>query len=137
MPKKQQQQDITIKRFDMYLPVRLSPDELRERGEALAHHRGLAERHNAQAAEVKAELKKRAESIESEISRLAAVIRGKAEARPVVVEVRLTKKPGWVEEVRIDTGEVIASRHGTPEELQTDMLDVPFDAIPMPGELEA
>lgn len=136
MAKKSSTTDTVVRRFEQMLPVRLVSDELRERGEMLAHSRQLAEQHALDAADIKTRLKKQAEKLEMEITRLATIIREKQEPRPVTVEVRLTKRTGQVEEVRLDTGEVVATRRMRDDETQVDMLEMPYDAVPRPGELE-
>lgn len=123
MPRKSA--DTVIRRFVCMLPVRLSSEELRERGSMLAHQHDLADKHEVEASETKKRLKFRAETIEAEASRLAEIIRAKQEPREVEVEVRLTKKAGEVEEVRIDTGEIIITRKMLDSEAQTDLLDAP------------
>lgn len=137
MAKKAVTADNVVRRLSMMLPVRLTPDELLERGSALAHQRQVSVDHEMHAADIKKRLKERTEEISMETGRLAAIIRTKQEPREVTVEVRLAKRKGWVDEVRLDTGEVIHTRQMTGDESQTDMLEMPFDAVPAPGELEA
>jgi hypothetical protein len=117
--------DNVVRQFTTYLPCRLTDDELRDKGSELAHARETSEKHEAASAEVRKELKDRESMLEGEVSRLARIVRDRQEQRPVCVEVRLAKKAGMVDEVRIDTGEIIATRKIADREAQADMLDVP------------
>ena len=86
------------------LPVRLSPDELRDRGERLAALEGQYVTHKADT-KAKARTRKEEEGrLELDIYCLATVIREKAEPRPVEVEVRMAGKASVVE-MRTDTGD--------------------------------
>jgi hypothetical protein len=123
MPKKSA--DSVVRRFNTMLPCRLTEDELRERGSALAHAREAHERFEGEAAEARKKLKEQAELLDGDVSRLARIVRDRSEHREVTVEVRLTAKAGMVDEVRTDTGEVIANRKIADREAQADMLDAP------------
>lgn len=102
------------------LPVRLSPDELRDRGEKLA---GLEGQYIEHKAETKAQSKTRKEEegrLELSIYQLASHIREKCEPREIEVEVRIAGK-GQVAEVRLDTGEIIRERPLREEEKQEEI----------------
>lgn len=117
--------DTVVRQFTTYLPCRLTDDELREKGQELAHSRETSEKFEAEAAEARKSLKDREALLDGEVSRLARIVRERSEQRPICVEVRLAKKAGMVDEVRVDTGEVIATRKMADREMQTEMLEVP------------
>jgi hypothetical protein len=118
------------------LPCALSPEEVRQRGEAVA--RLLKERDDLDF-ETKQYAKERREEIgelELQIARVAIQIRERQEYRPV--EVVCLRNPGeaTVVWVRRDTGEVIRQRPMTEEEKQERL---PFGdplADPTGGDME-
>jgi hypothetical protein len=116
--------DIVVRRFNTMLPCRLTDDETRERGSSLAHSREASEKHALHSAEVRKGLKEHEGILDGEVSRLARIVRERSEHREVTVEVRMTSKAGMVDEVRVDTGEVIATRKIADREAQAEMLDV-------------
>lgn len=122
--------DTVVRRYSKYLPVRLSDDELRDRGSSLAHLHKSMDELELKAAEVNAQFKDQRKIFASEAKRLSEIVRAKQEPREVAVEVRMTKKAGVVEEVRLDTGEVVLSRKMDSEEAQVDLLDIPAGASP-------
>ena len=117
--------DNVVRQFTTYLPCRLTEDEQRERGQQLAHQRKLVEDFAVEAGDVKKRLKEHETNLDGELSRLARVVRDRSEPRQVLVHVRLSKKAGYVDVVRTDTGEVIQTRKMASEEAQTEMLDMP------------
>lgn len=92
------------------LPVSLTPDEVRERGEMLARElESLANLEATQAGQRK-EMKEELEEKSGQVSSIARVVRDRIEYRPVECECRLNMALGLVEEVRLDTGEILKSR---------------------------
>lgn len=120
---RRKQIDNLVRQFTTYLPCRLTDEELTERGQELAHARKASEDFSAEAATKRKELKERETELDGEVSRLARVVRDRSEQRPVLVEVRMTKKAGMVDEIRTDTGEVIHNRKMADNEAQTEMLE--------------
>ena len=93
------------------LPVALTPDEVRERGELLARElETLANMETQQTAEKK-EMKDDLDTQYGQVNQIARVVRDRIEQRPVEVECRLNMALGLVEEVRVDTGEIITTRN--------------------------
>lgn len=92
------------------LPCRLTEAELLERGEALAIERDERNKLVAVAKATAADYKQRIESRDSEVDRLAMIVRDKAETRPVVCELRRDMERGVMETWRTDTGELVATR---------------------------
>ncbi len=98
------------KTLTLTLPVTLTQHELLERGEALALGR-VARNETALAAKAKAgEYKQQLEALDEEVDRLAAIVRDKAEPRPVVCELRPDLDRGVMETRRTDTGELVSTR---------------------------
>lgn len=100
------------------LPVKLTNDELRERGERLA---GLLEEIATEEAEKKAAndmAKDVIERLETKAYMLARVIRSRQEDREVQVDEVEDLEAKEFRTVRIDTGETVHRRRMTPEELQ-------------------
>jgi peptidoglycan hydrolase CwlO-like protein len=115
-----------------YLPVRLTPGELIDRvdqfSETLRLEKQLAERHEAEKARMKVELK----DIEGRKAREAAIIESRHEDRRVEVQHVLDADKPLVREVRQDTGEVLRERAATQAELQRSLPanveeEAPFD----------
>jgi hypothetical protein len=100
----------TTWRESRFLPVPLNLDEIRLRGEQLAQacHMKIhvLTEHKARREDMKAELA----DIELEIFKLSRVLNDHVEERAVEVECRLNPALSIVEEVRIDTGELIRTR---------------------------
>jgi hypothetical protein len=105
------------------LPVRLSPDELRDRGERLAFIERQLVDHKVAAKAQKGALKQKETELLAEIDKLSTHIHAKEEPRQVVIEVRPTGK-GEVEDVRTDTGEVVRRRTPSDSERQPEMFPV-------------
>jgi hypothetical protein len=69
----------------------------------------------AQKAE-KDRMKSSMDSVEGRIHRIARVVNERVEERSVSVELRCNLTLGLVEEVRVDTGEIVVSRAATKED---------------------
>jgi hypothetical protein len=107
--------------FEQKLPVRLTHDELIERGNALALER---QRYNELEMAAKNAAKKAKDDlaeIDAEIDRLAGIVRAKAEPRPVRCKTARDFERGVVETMRLDTGEIVDSRVMTEQERQVRM----------------
>lgn len=118
-----------IRRLMHVLPVQLKPDEMREFGSRLARTRESVESHAVQSKQVRDELKARENELDAQMGSLAKVIRDGTELREVPVEVRMASKPGFVDEVRTDTQEVIASRQMRDDEAQTELPGLGLTAL--------
>lgn len=100
------------------LPCKLTPDEVRERGEELASVLGQLKELDARESEFKADLKSKRTPLESQRDYLRDVVNAKQESRGVEVELWADFTTGNVEFIRQDTGECITSRGLRPEERQ-------------------
>jgi hypothetical protein len=115
------------------LPVLLTEDELRERGDALAESvektAALAEEKKAQDAEINGKIK-----LSKEITRkLSRIIASKTEDREVECEITKDFERGTVTVHRCDTGEVVETRAMSPEERQEEMFKGKKDRAPTKG----
>lgn len=120
-------------KFEEQLPVVLTEVELLERGAKMAQVDSDLRDHRQHADSVKKTLKSKETALESERSRLAAIVRAKSEPRPVEVERLHDLGRRLAYDVRTDTGEVIpgSTRPLREEDLQGEFDDVvPFEAIP-------
>ena len=93
------------------LPVTLTPDEVRERGELLARELERFSELEADQASQKKEMKDALDTQYGQVNQLARVVWDRLEQRPVECECRLNMALGLVEEVRTDTGEIITTRN--------------------------
>lgn len=119
----------------------LTERELLERGARLADlHHDLADLENAKK-DTAAAFKARIETIESEAQGLARQIRGRAEYRDVEVKREKDFARNVEEVIRLDSGEVVATRALTPQERQEEMFrtnpDVPAPQPAAHPEVEA
>lgn len=92
------------------LPVSLTPDEVRERGEMLARELETLGNLEATQAGQRKEMKEELEEKSGQVSSIARVVRDRIEYRPVECECRLNMALGLVEEIRLDTGEILKTR---------------------------
>lgn len=99
-----------------YLPVPLTPDELRERGEMLATLVDEADALEDDHVQRRREAKDEEKRLDGRIRAMAAVINARAEGRSVKIEVRYNATLALIEEVRIDTGEVLETRQPTSDD---------------------
>ena len=70
------------------------------------------------------------DSVEGRIHRIAGVVNERVEERSVQVELRCNLTLGLVEEVRCDTGEIVASRGVTKEDKLRAQVEAQVD---LPG----
>jgi hypothetical protein len=116
-----------IRREVQMLSVRLSPDEVRARGERLAEAEGKARELLTRKKTIAAKLKEEQLEIDGELLTLGAIVRNRAEPREVEVEVRQAGKLSVIE-VRTDTGEVVLERTMLENERQSEMFAAKGDA---------
>jgi len=116
------------------LPVKLTDEELAERSQSLAEaefKRVDASTNLEDAAETWKETKKRLENSEAaamaECVRLSRVVKYREEPREV--ECAVVVANGQYSVVRKDTGEVVATRAATNDELQMTLADAAGDAV--------
>lgn len=103
------------------LPVPLTHDELRQRGEKLASL--LADRRRIEADLVKAKTatKSKLEQLDAEAMSVEEQIRERSERRPVEVMDLLDVERKVINRVRMDTGEVIYTRPAKFDDLQPEL----------------
>lgn len=102
----------------MSLPVALTPDEVRERGEKLA---AVVEEWKAAEDLKKSTAKHQKEAIDELkdlVLELKTIVRSKKENRHIEVADRVILERRVVETIRMDTEEVCGSRPMTPTELE-------------------
>lgn len=106
------------------LPVRLSQDELRERGDTLASVIQDLNTEQKRQTDQKAQMKAKLSELEARQTQLAITISRREEDREVMVDTWYDYERGTVSEVRRDTGEEIASRRMTDDEKQRPLPGV-------------
>lgn len=105
------------------LPVKLHAAELADFAQRLASADSDVHSHDAHADDVKKELKAREEALVSERTRLAGIVRNKAELRDVRVSCWRDFTAREYREVREDTGEVVYRRPLHTQEMQSEMFN--------------
>ncbi len=113
-----------IRRFNRMLPCSLTEPEKLVRGNQLAHDQETLESHLLDAKEQRAELRKKKSELELKVHSGAEVLRLGKEDREVPCVLRHGKGE-LVEEVRTDTGEVIATRRMDADEAQNPLFEDP------------
>ena len=114
------------------LPVKLGPEELRERGRQAGALCLQIESLDEEIEGLKSRAKALALSVDvREIDRrtVERALRTETEDRMVEVRIEAEMRTGTVREVRVDTGEVLRERAMTPDEAQGTM----FSFAPEPG----
>lgn len=99
-----------------FLKVPLTPEEVRARGEQLAGALDDAEKLDAEHKAERDRQKVAMGALEGRIHHLGRVIREGVEERSVEVEMRVDLGLRLVEEVRLDTGEIVQSRSVTEDD---------------------
>lgn len=102
------------------LSCKLTDDEVRQSGEALAALVEDMANEEARATDVKQQLKARMTELESKRYQLASKVRRREEIRDVAVKLLLHEN-NLVHIVRTDTAEVIETRPATDRERQPDL----------------
>ena len=105
------------------LPCKLTPEERREAGEALAGVVQDVAAEGDRQTDIKAQMKARLTELEARKAQLAITISRGEEYRDVRVQDTPDYAAGTVHTVRMDTGECIRTRRLSEEERQQDMLD--------------
>jgi hypothetical protein len=100
----------------MTLPCKLTEEELLAKGEELSRAIEEANGEKGLQQEAKSAMKSRLEGMENRIQSLAGIVRTRSEERLVEIITRHDDERKMVETVRVDTGEVVATRLMTPEE---------------------
>lgn len=109
----------SVTRFEVQLlPVKLTTDELLERGQQLAQVEQSLSDHERHADSVKKDLTAKRTSLQAERSRLSRIVTDKAEQRDVRVTVTVDYDERELTQMRNDTGEVVYRRGLRAEELQ-------------------
>lgn len=105
------------------LPVKLEQDELLDFGQRLAEVDSEIQSHNLHCEAVKKDLKAKETELESKRSRLAGIVRNKAEHRDVECVVLAYFDTNRVRTIREDTGKVVpgSERAMHPDERQESM----------------
>lgn len=108
----------------MLLTCKLTPDETRERGAALADHIERLDRLKARKKRIMSAVNDRKKVLEAEVDAAARAISSGEEARDVEVADRLdaTREPKVVVTVRLDTDEEVDRRPAHAGDLQLPLL---------------
>jgi hypothetical protein len=124
-------EDLKVFPYKRELTVALTTTEVADRAKRMSHK--LAER-DIKEQVIKEETKRQKtvlKDMETEVRRLSNSVRDGAELRTVQCERRCNYSTGRVQDVRIDTGEVLSERDMTEDERQKDLpfddLDASFD----------
>lgn len=133
--------DLKVFPYKRELTVSLTKDEIADRAKRMSHK--LAERDIKE--QVIREDAKRQKTVlkdmETEVRRLSNSVRDGAELRTVQCERRCNYSTGRVQDVRLDTGEILSERDMTEDERQKDLpfddLDDAFGDEPEPDDAEA
>ncbi len=102
----------------MDLPVRLTPDQQRQRGLELADCHGAMRVLEEEQKSTKGRWKKQSEEIEVNMARLSRIVQKGEECRPVAVSESENWAEKTVEIIREDTGEQVHYRAMSEHELQ-------------------
>lgn len=116
---------VESKRVVRNLPVRLKTPELLEFGQRLAQTSTDIHNEEERQTQVKAELKAKLGSFETERTRLAAIVASGRENRDVSCDMLFDYSRLIVEVVRLDTKEVVETRRMTEAEQQRNLFKEP------------
>lgn len=105
------------------LPCRLTDEEVQLKSAALANAVEAMEAERDAQKEAKTEMKARMQELSNNVAELAHQVNRREETRLVEVEIQLIPNSMLVQEVRTDTGEIVATRKADPDELQTSLDD--------------
>lgn len=111
----------------------LTPTELQTQGAKLAE--ACEDIHNEMQAQtdIKAQLKSKLTSLESNRDAIASVVRRKADYKDVPVNIFHDYTRAIVDEIRTDTGEVLVSRAMSDHERQAKLFNDSPDSEPQPA----
>jgi hypothetical protein len=107
------------------LPCKLSDDELRQRGDALATLQGELETIAEVRKASNASLNARAKATTAQMERLGKQVRERQELRSVEVRETLIAEMGQATTTRVDTGEEVGHRAMTEDEKQGSLFLMP------------
>lgn len=111
--------------FQRNLPVTLTDEELRHRGDALAAQLDELDRIEAKVKAAKEAAKGPKEKAEATIGELRRQLRTRSEDRLVDCEEVKRFAQRCAETIRLDTGEVVSTRPLTAQEMQTELSVIP------------
>lgn len=111
-----------LEELDVVCAVKLTEDELLDRGRRLAECHSRIDDADAALNEAKADHKAAVTPIMTEIDTLAATIRRGTEDRSVTCDLVINEPMTRVETVRRDTGEIVRVRPLTEEERQRELF---------------
>lgn len=111
--------------FEQQLPVKLTQEELLERGSLLAQLHADFAQHTVHAESIKKDLKAKETALEAEASRVAGIVRTGFEPRSVTVQRWFDYHRNVKFDLRVDTGEVFNERALTPEDRQGVLVLLP------------
>jgi len=109
-----------LSRETQALPVPLTEDEIRHRGQELARRIQSRAEEAERQAEEKRRMRAQLEEMDAGIARLSEVVRTGVEHRSVEVVEQLVGTR--VERIRTDTGEILSTRAATDEERQIGLF---------------
>lgn len=113
-----------LRRYRDTIPTGLTPDELRERGHALAELCQQIDSAEAEEADRRKGVKEHIAALEEQRTGLAYIIHRGEEDRATDIEESADYAAGKASTVRLDTGEVIRERPLRAEERQGTIADV-------------
>jgi hypothetical protein len=117
---------VKVERFQRNLRVKLTADELAERAQRAAHLLNDRDQKDEESKAAAKHAKAQIAEVEAELRRVSSEIRDGATYKEVACERRHNFRLGKIEEVRMDTHDVIAERAMTDRERQLDLgLDDP------------
>lgn len=128
---------MTIEHTFKKLSCNLTPVELDSRAQDMAGKQRDKEDKEARKKDLAAKMGEEIKTLDSEISRLAREIRNKSEDRRVKCWYQRSMETGMMLIVREDTGEVVARRPLTDDELQIPMLGLTSDVPPTPKDVDS
>ena len=114
---------IKIKTKTKKLPCKLTDAELQMAGTELASAVETMKAEKERQQEIKADMKAKLAELNGNISELATKVSHREELREVEVEIVLVPDSMLVQEVRLDTGEIVLTRKAEDDELQTSFED--------------
>jgi len=115
-------------KYEEVLPVNLTEEELRYKGDALAKKMLERDKLEYEKKVKAAEYKERIDEINVEASALAGNIRTRSEMRPVACLDEKDYDARRINRIRCDTGEIISSRPMDIDDLQENAFDDGGDA---------
>ena len=115
------------------LPVKLTSAELLTKGEELAEAIRVRDEHEANAKDAAKAAKQRLDELDTDVTKLAGIVRRKAENRPVEVFEKADAGRLIVNTIRADTFEVVGYRPMRMEERNANLFDADGNPIVADG----